>query len=370
MDWLDPTVNVLLNFSETIGGAVSMAYPPAALIITGINSLLSAVQAASASQDAMFALFERIENFFKRLETYIGLPRTAGMMEIIVKVMAEVLIILGLATREIKQGKTQRVLKKLIGRSDIEDALQRLDNLMQEEGRMAAVQGLKATQGVDERVAGIRNDVQGVGDRVNDVIDGGERLRGELQLVVNDGNNCGRTLKDGSLLRIHPQITTSQVVLNTKAPPHGSQMAGPSRIGRNLALYCGFTENQAPERVCSPLQSSRTSMPFVPLAPGRLTWRTSFSISKTLGNKISGPYSLLSSSSSAINLRHSTTCFLSFILITMMVHSNLILLHSYSASETCLESKMKPRFILSSMRSMNVLTLLGCHPRANGCLGS
>ncbi|KAI0282900.1 hypothetical protein BC826DRAFT_1179831, partial [Russula brevipes] len=190
MDWLDPTVNVLLNFSETIGGAVSSAYPPAALIITGINSLLSAVQAASASQDAMFALFERIENFFRRLETYIGLPRTAGMMEIIVKVMAEVLIILGLATREIKQGKTTRVLKKLIGRSDIKDALQRLDNLMQEEGRMAAVQGLKATQGVDERVAGIRNDVQGVGDRVNDridvVIDGGERLRGELQQVVDD----------------------------------------------------------------------------------------------------------------------------------------------------------------------------------------
>jgi hypothetical protein len=108
----------------------------------------------------MIALFERIENFFRRLETYIGLPRTTGMMEIIVKVMAEVLIILGLATREIKQGKIseltpkpwtapfdlrslERFLKKLIGRSDIKDALQRLDNLMQEESRMVAAQGLR-----------------------------------------------------------------------------------------------------------------------------------------------------------------------------------------------------------------------------------
>ncbi|KAI0287884.1 hypothetical protein BC826DRAFT_1178184 [Russula brevipes] len=152
MDWLDPTVNVLLNFSETIRGAVSKSHPPAALIITGISSLLSAFQAASASEDALFALFERIETFFRRLETYIELPRTAGMMEIIVKVMAEVLIILGLATREIKQGKTKRVLKKLIGRSDIEDALQRLDNLMQDEGRMAAAQGLKATHRMNDRI--------------------------------------------------------------------------------------------------------------------------------------------------------------------------------------------------------------------------
>ncbi|KAI0287856.1 hypothetical protein BC826DRAFT_1188750, partial [Russula brevipes] len=65
MNWLNPTVNVLLNFSETIGGTVSLAYPPASLIFTGIGSLLSAVQAVSASQDAMINLFERIENFFR-----------------------------------------------------------------------------------------------------------------------------------------------------------------------------------------------------------------------------------------------------------------------------------------------------------------
>jgi len=91
-------------------------------------------------------------------------------------------------------------MKRLIGRSDIKDALQKLDNLMQEESLTVAAQGLKATQGVDERVVGIGNDVQGVGDRVNDVddrvrgvgdridvvIDGGERLRGELQRVASD----------------------------------------------------------------------------------------------------------------------------------------------------------------------------------------
>jgi len=41
INWLDPTVNVLLNFSDTISGAVGLAYPPGRIIITGINSLLS-----------------------------------------------------------------------------------------------------------------------------------------------------------------------------------------------------------------------------------------------------------------------------------------------------------------------------------------
>ena len=50
-------------------------------------------------------IFERIENVFRRLETYTELPPTKGMTDIIIKVMVEVLLILALVTKEIKQGK-------------------------------------------------------------------------------------------------------------------------------------------------------------------------------------------------------------------------------------------------------------------------
>ena len=53
-----------------------------------------------------------------------------------------------------------------MGRRDIEDALQRLDNLTQEEVRMAVAQGLKATHGVAHAVAGLGGEVRGVGDQV------------------------------------------------------------------------------------------------------------------------------------------------------------------------------------------------------------
>jgi len=56
-------------------------------------------------------------------------------------------------------------VKKLVGRTDIEDALGRLDRLTQDEVRMAAAEGLKATHEVDSKV-------QGVDDKVDLIVDG------------------------------------------------------------------------------------------------------------------------------------------------------------------------------------------------------
>jgi septal ring factor EnvC (AmiA/AmiB activator) len=67
-----------------------------------------------------------------------------------------------------------KYLKKLIGRTDIEDALKRLDRLTQEEARMAAAQVLKVTNTVDDRVQGIADNILGVDNRVADV---GDRLQ-------------------------------------------------------------------------------------------------------------------------------------------------------------------------------------------------
>jgi hypothetical protein len=62
-------------------------------------------------------------------------------------------------------------VKKLVGRTDIEDALARLDRLTQEEALMAAAQGLKATHDVDDKVEAVDNKVRGVDDRVRDIHD-------------------------------------------------------------------------------------------------------------------------------------------------------------------------------------------------------
>ena len=47
-----------------------------------------------------------MEFFFNRLEKYIDVRPSAAMTDIIVKIMAEVLSILGIVTKEVKQGRT------------------------------------------------------------------------------------------------------------------------------------------------------------------------------------------------------------------------------------------------------------------------
>ena len=64
-----------------------------------------AVKDVRASQDALIDLFSRMEYFFKRLEKYIDVRPSAAMMDIIVKIMVEVLSILGVVTKEIGQGR-------------------------------------------------------------------------------------------------------------------------------------------------------------------------------------------------------------------------------------------------------------------------
>ena len=62
-----------------------------------------------SAQEALIDIFERIENFFRRLETYTEVRPDAAMTDIIVKIMVEVLNILGIATKEMKQGRTSQL---------------------------------------------------------------------------------------------------------------------------------------------------------------------------------------------------------------------------------------------------------------------
>jgi hypothetical protein len=110
-----------------------------------------------------------MEFFFKRLENYLEVRPTAAMTDIIVKIMVEVLSILGIATKEIEQGRFKKYLKKLVGRMDVEDALLQLDKLTQEEARMAAAEALKIARGIDDKVDNIDDKVGGVDIRVKSV---------------------------------------------------------------------------------------------------------------------------------------------------------------------------------------------------------
>ena len=88
-----------------------------------------------------------------------------------------------------------KYLKKLIGKTEIEDALKRLDKLTDEEVRVVTAQVLGATHAVenkvtrmDVRVAGVDNNVKAIDDKVAVVIDGAYLvLIGQQENMFNFG---------------------------------------------------------------------------------------------------------------------------------------------------------------------------------------
>jgi len=57
------------------------------------------------SQDTLAYIFTRIELFFRRLEIYIKVSATTAMKDIIIQIMVEVLLVIGIATKEIKESR-------------------------------------------------------------------------------------------------------------------------------------------------------------------------------------------------------------------------------------------------------------------------
>ena len=137
---LAPTLNVLYTFSRTIGRGVGLVslrirtclrhalilfiydrcsrprYLQALAFSQCASFLISPLgqhnayisQAATnvrGGQDTLVDALERIESFFHRLEVYTEVPPTAEIMNTITPIIVEVLSILWIATKEIKQGR-------------------------------------------------------------------------------------------------------------------------------------------------------------------------------------------------------------------------------------------------------------------------
>ena len=78
---------------------------------------------------------------------------------------------------------SEKYWKTLIGETDMEDALKKLDNLTQEEARMIAAENLRATHVVDERVRGVTERVVSVDDRVMNVNDKVDEVIYGMQII-------------------------------------------------------------------------------------------------------------------------------------------------------------------------------------------
>jgi hypothetical protein len=85
--------------------SVYSSYPRAAHPNTNDSQTAKDVR---ADQDGLFEIFERLEAFFERLEIYTEAALDQKMAETVTKIMAEVLNIIGITTKEMRQGRTSK----------------------------------------------------------------------------------------------------------------------------------------------------------------------------------------------------------------------------------------------------------------------
>ena len=70
-----------------------------------VTCVFQAASGVTSSYDALLNLFECLGNFLKRLEVYTTIPPIPMMVDLIIKIMVELLSVLALATEQIKQGR-------------------------------------------------------------------------------------------------------------------------------------------------------------------------------------------------------------------------------------------------------------------------
>jgi hypothetical protein len=71
------------------------------------------------SYDSLTDIFECIENFTRRLKTYMDIQPTPAMTESIIKIMAEMLSVVSLAAEEMCQGKLSEPLFSVAIHDDV-----------------------------------------------------------------------------------------------------------------------------------------------------------------------------------------------------------------------------------------------------------
>ncbi|KAF8264365.1 hypothetical protein EI94DRAFT_500768 [Lactarius quietus] len=168
-------------------------FSPLIAICAGIGVLLQAIKNVRSGQDAVVDMFGRIEHFFQRLVAYTGVKPTAAMTDVIIKIMVEVLLILGNVTNEVGQGRTRKIFKRLVGRSGVEDALQQLDKLTQEVARMAETEVQTIARRNDE-MKEVDDRVEVVSSKVHDIAHSPQQSGTRPRHESPEGRAYGRRL--------------------------------------------------------------------------------------------------------------------------------------------------------------------------------
>ncbi|KAI0297334.1 hypothetical protein BC826DRAFT_162110 [Russula brevipes] len=217
-----------------------MISPPANAIFMGIGVLLTTAREVHAGHDTLTDLFERINFFLQRLTSYAEIPLTNESMELLGKIMAQILFILAISTRVVKDSQIKKFLKKLTGRTDVEDALVRLDMLTSKETFRVDLDRLELTRQLERLLLPDSSIV-------------------DSMLTRRQKASYERNSENFSPLQTLLSTITLHAAFSFVGPQSGLSKATRSNNGRRMVPYCGSVVFPVRGKPFFALPSSRTS---------------------------------------------------------------------------------------------------------------
>ena len=165
-----------------------------------------------ASYETLIDLFERTQLFLQRLDQYVASSLTPEMTELLAKILAQVLSVLALSTKEIKERRismlicsrycslaedsAEKFMKRLIGKTEVEDGFQQLDNLTKEENLMTAACTLRVASDIRHDAKAIKVDTRDIKDDARDIKEDTQDIKDDTRNIKDDTRHIKDDTRD------------------------------------------------------------------------------------------------------------------------------------------------------------------------------
>lgn len=163
----------MLSTAGYVASAATAAFPPSAAILTALTLVLTASSDVSKSYDKIMAFFEELNSFLERIQMLEDkLPQMDGYQHQLMRVIAAILKVCGVARRAVEEGRLKRFGKTILrGGEDpalseatgsLETAMKRLESATGT-ATLAGVQDIKeSTKRLEGRGEDIHHLVVGI----------------------------------------------------------------------------------------------------------------------------------------------------------------------------------------------------------------
>ncbi|KAH9061192.1 hypothetical protein EDB87DRAFT_1576541 [Lactarius vividus] len=265
--------------------------------------------------------------------------------------MVELLSVLALATKQTKQGRFKKFAKKLLGESEIEAVLQRLDRPTLEDGRMTMAQTLEVVHGLMNNVNIVMNDGKASMDGIWRAL-GTLSPRSRIALEESDQGarydaiNCERHKQDQAFVIVVLYYVVMGLELVTDPSPNYNNACETHQDGTAMWFFQGsvFTVWNAKDSLLwihgKPDSGKSRQAGLASMAYFYFDFRDNQKQHRR------GPLSsLLSQLNAESNPCHHIP---NYILLTLGAHDNLPMMPCCNVLLKCLKSKDSPRLARSS----------------------